>query len=103
MTRLFPLQIGAYEFISEGACGRVYRAPSSGLVIKVADGEQVEELENEYAIYQHLHKHKVQGIPGVFGLFEGAFFHHLLLEDVGECVDGLENIKYDLKSRYVAE
>jgi hypothetical protein len=98
-----PLQIGAYEFIGEGACGRVYRAPSCGLIMKVAEGEQVEELENEYAIYQHLHKNKVHGIPGVFGLFEGAFFYHLILQDVGECIDGLESIKYDPILRYVAK
>ncbi|KAG6849203.1 hypothetical protein H0H93_010487 [Arthromyces matolae] len=68
--------------IGYGAIGSIYhahmellvesRARSTTVVVKVASQEKdIEHLQHEYSIYEHLSRHGVvEGIPFVFGLFK---------------------------------
>ncbi|KAG6847111.1 hypothetical protein H0H93_010055, partial [Arthromyces matolae] len=68
--------------IGYGAIGTIYlahmellvesRARSTTVVVKVASQEKdIEHLQHEYSIYEHLSRHGVvEGIPFVFGLFK---------------------------------
>ncbi|KAH8115875.1 hypothetical protein DFH11DRAFT_1242956 [Phellopilus nigrolimitatus] len=72
---------------TDGRGGNVWRCITHNVFVKLAqEDEEVDALRNEYAIYQHLAAHDVEGVPVVLGLFrdveeDGPLM--LVMTDVG--------------------